>query len=260
MSIFDIFKKKSTDSTFPENDLETLLLKASSDSSARKDFYVKLLWSELFVLTAEESTLERGNKILEKDTEVKLINLENGVLPVFTSTNRIFDKGYIKEQVPFMAMKGHDLFNLTKGSKLVLNPYSDYGKELLPNEIERLLDGSIFEQTNDITIEKETQIQIGQPKIYPDRLIKSLSDLFKTKPKTKAAYIAVIRINENETEPHYLIGIEYEGQFNEITKVAGPLVEKHLTNNEVVDFVQIDYKSGVSKYLLNETKPFYKKN
>jgi len=258
MSIFNLFKKKSTDSTFPENDLETLLLKASSDSSARKDFYVKLLWSELFVLTAEETTLEQGNKILEKDTEVKLINLENGELPVFTSTNRIFDKGYIKEQVPFMAMKGHDLFNLTKGAKLILNPYSDYGKELLPSEIERLLDGSIFEQTNDITIEKETQIQIGQLKIYPDKLIKSLSDLFITKPKTKAAYIAAIRINE--TKPHYLIGIEYEGQFNEITKVAGPLAEKHLTNNEIVDFVQIDYKSGVSEYLLNETKPFYKKN
>ncbi len=42
MGLFDIFKKKTTDNTFPENELEKTLMVAATDSSARKEFYIKL--------------------------------------------------------------------------------------------------------------------------------------------------------------------------------------------------------------------------
>ena len=47
MGIFDIFRKKKTESTFPENELERNLMKASTDASARNEFYTKLLWVAL---------------------------------------------------------------------------------------------------------------------------------------------------------------------------------------------------------------------
>jgi len=259
MGLFDIFKKKTTDSNFPENDLEKCLIKAASDSSSRKAFYTKLLWTELIVLTEEETSLEHGAKILEKDTNVKLVNFENGQLPVFTATNRIFDKGVIKDQVPFMAMKGQDLFNLTKGATLILNPFSDYGKELIPQEIESMLDGSIFEHTNELTIEKDTQIQIGQPSNYPNKLVQDLTDLFKNRQQVQAAYLAAIRMDENDTQPHLMIGIDYEGELFEISKEAGPIAENHASENGIIDFIQINKKEGLSEYFLNETIPFYKK-
>ena len=136
MGIFDIFKKKKTESTFPENELEQNLMKASTDASARNEFYTKLLWNELIVLTNGHSDSEEGVKTLEKDTTVQFVTFENGQIPVFTSTNRIFDKGIVKEQVPFMAMKGQDLFGVAKGATFILNPYSDYGKELIPQDIQ----------------------------------------------------------------------------------------------------------------------------
>lgn len=146
MGIFDIFKKKKTDSTFPENELEQCLMRAASETSAQKEFYQKLLWNQLFVLTAGHDSSEEGTQILKEDTTVQFVTFEEGQIPVFTSTNRIFDKGVIKKEVPYMSLKGQDLFGVAKGVTFILNPYSDYGKELIPEEIENLLNGTIYDK------------------------------------------------------------------------------------------------------------------
>jgi hypothetical protein len=258
MGIFDIFKKKKTNSTFPENELEKTLMEAATKASARKEFYQKLLWKELVVLTNGHVNSEEGVRTLEKDTTVQFVTFENGQIPVFTSTNRIFDKGIIKEQVPFMALKGQDLFEVAKGATFILNPYSDYGKELLPNEIESLLNGSIFEQHNEMTIEQDTEIQIGQPAQHPTELVNGLIKLFKEKESVKAAYLAAIKMDKTEKLPHLMIAIDVEGKMSSITNEAGPLAEK-LLNNEIVDFIQIDNKGGISDYFLTQTEPFYKR-
>lgn len=155
MGIFDIFKKKKTDSTFPENELEKSLIRASSEISARKEFYQKLLWNQLFVLTDGHSNAEEGIQTLEEDTIVRFVTFEQGQIPIFTSTNRIFDKGIIKEEVPFMSLKGQDLFGIAKGATFVLNPYSDYGKELVPVEIENLMNGTIYDKIDEELIENK---------------------------------------------------------------------------------------------------------
>jgi hypothetical protein len=260
MGIFDIFKKKKTESTFPENELERNLMNASTDASARSEFYTKLLWNELIVLTNGHNESEEGRTTLKEDTTVQFVTFENGQIPVFTSTNRIFDKGIVKEQVPFMAMKGQDLFGTAKGATFILNPYSDYGKELIPQEIESLLNGSIFEQTNEMTIKEDTDVQIGQPSKYPTELAKALSNLFKEEQSVKAAYLAAIKMDKSEKLPHLMIAIDVEGNMSSISSKAGPLAEKHLGKEEIVDFIQIENNGGISDYFLNETKPFYKRN
>lgn len=155
MGIFDIFKKKKTDSTFPENELEQCLMQAVSESSAQKEFYQKLLWNQLFVLTAGHDASTEGVQTLEEDTTVKFVTFEEGQIPIFTSTNRIFDKGIIKEKVPYMSLKGQDLFGVAKGATFILNPYSDYGKELIPEEIENLLNGRIYDKIDEQEKENE---------------------------------------------------------------------------------------------------------
>lgn len=155
MGIFDIFKKKKTNSTFPENELEMCLIRASSELSAQKEFYQKLLWNQLIVLTAGHETSSEGIQTLEKDTTVQFVTFEGGQIPVFTSTNRIFDKGVIKEEVPYMSLKGQDLFGVAKGATFILNPYSDYGKELIPEEIENLLNGTIYDKIDKQEVENK---------------------------------------------------------------------------------------------------------
>lgn len=155
MGIFDIFKKKKTDSTFPENELEQSLIQAASNIPAQKDFYQKLLWNQLYVLAGEQSASKEGIETLEKDTTVQFVTFEDGKIPVFTSTNRIFDKGIIKKEVPYISLKGQDLFGVAKGATFILNPYSNYGKELIPEEIENLMNGTIYEKIDKDEIENK---------------------------------------------------------------------------------------------------------
>lgn len=257
MGLFDIFKKKKTESTFPENELERNLMKASSDISARNEFYTKLLWNELIVLTNGHKESKEGRKTLEKDTDVQLVTFENGQIPVFTSTNRIFDKGIVKEKVPFMSMKGQNLFGFTKGATFILNPYSDYGKELIPQEIESLLNGSIFEKTNEMEVKEDTEVLIGQPSKYPTELVNELSNLFKKETIVKSAYLATIKMDKSEKPPHLIIAIDVEGNMSTISGKAGALAEQLIGTEEIIDFIKIEKDNGVSEYFINQTKPFY---
>ena len=142
MGLFDLFKRKSI--VDPETtNLEELLKNAATDPSYRVEFYKQLLRSDLIVLT-QDSEIGEGMQTLQEDTSLKILSLPDGRIPVFTSTDRVFDKKVIDEQIQYVAMKGADLLAVVKGATILLNPYSDYGKELLPDEIRGLLDGTIF--------------------------------------------------------------------------------------------------------------------
>ncbi|MCB9223565.1 MAG: SseB family protein [Crocinitomicaceae bacterium] len=134
-----LFKKKKNDTDFPSNDFEHSILDAATNSRTYDQFYTKLLWADLIVLTDGSTPKEEG-----ENATVNFIALESGHIPIFSSINRIHDKGIIKKEVPFITLKGHDLLEITKGASLVLNPYSDYPKELVPEEINDLLEGTIY--------------------------------------------------------------------------------------------------------------------
>ncbi len=155
MGIFDIFKKKKTEATFQENELEQCLRQASTNVNARKDFYQKLLWNQLFVLTSNNSNIDLENKTSETNATVEFVVFENGHIPIFTSTNKLFEKGVIKQEVPYLSLKGQDLFEVAKGYKFILNPYSDCCKELIPEEIESLMNGTIYDQIDKSEIENK---------------------------------------------------------------------------------------------------------
>ena len=69
--------------------------------------------------------------------------------------NRVFDKGVIKEGVPYISLKGQDLFEVAKGATFILNPYSNYCKVLIPEEIENLMDGTIYDKIDKDEIENK---------------------------------------------------------------------------------------------------------
>lgn len=147
MKLVDIFKKKKEkQTTFPENELERYLVEGASDVDAQKYFYQKLLWNELIVLTPDYLKLEEDKQQGAETTTVKLVSFDDGFIPVFTALNRIFDQEQQSEKISYISVKGQDLFRMTKGSSFILNPYSAYSKELLPAEIEQLMNGTIYDQ------------------------------------------------------------------------------------------------------------------
>ena len=135
MAIFNIFKRR-------KYSFEILLKKAVIDSAYRAEFYERILTEKLFVIY-KGNTISEGYHIATQNTNVKIVTLKNLSIPIFTSTDRIFDEGIIKDKVKFLELTGKDLFKMLTGKTLIINPYSEYAKEILPVEIEKILDGSI---------------------------------------------------------------------------------------------------------------------
>lgn len=257
MGLFD-FKNNKEISTQIKLDLESLLMKAATEPAYRAELYKRLLSDNLIIIT-QDSKMTEGKQILEKDTQVKIISYPDGKIPVFTSTQRIFDKGIVTEQVNYLEMKGENLFELTKGATFLLNPYSDYGKELLPDEIDSMLKGTILtDKAKTITIQKDTNVQIGQPVNYPKEIISSLNELFSNKQNVKAAYLGWIYSPDSGEPPHYIFGLDASGDYNSLVQEAGFIAKQYLGSDDFVDFIKMDNNTGVVKYL-KSTLPFYEK-
>jgi len=241
----------------PDN-IEALLKKAVGSPSYRDEFYRQLLTARLVIITKENAGIT-GYVTLQKDTRVEILTFEDGYIPVFTSTEKIFDKGIIKEQVPFLECTGEDLFNFVKGAKLILNPYSDYSKELLPDEIEQLLDRSIFTHSpKQIVITKDTEVLIGEPAKYPDIVVDALKALFIKKSDVTAAYVAWIHDPSSDVPPHYIFAIETRGDWWSLSNEAGSIANEILGGNQIIDFMQLSGNGGINDYF-KKSSPFYRK-
>lgn len=237
--------------------LDQLLQKAAAEPAYRAEFYRRLLSDALIILILKGTD---GAGEQAESEKVQIASYADGRVPIFTSPERIFDQGVIKEQMKYLQVKGEELFNRMRGATFLLNPYSDYGKELLADEIERLLNGSIFSGNSEtIRFEEKAQVQIGQPAEYPTELVSSLSVLFGNKPQVKAAYLAWIFNPSDSQPPHYIFGIDAEGDFQELMQEIGFVVEQFLAPDEPVDFIRIENKDGLSAYFLNQTQPFYER-
>lgn len=145
--------------------LEQLLEKASTEAAYRPEFYKRLLDEALVVITID-SHIEDGERNLEEHSPVNIATFEDGKMPLFTSSDRIFDKGVVTEEVQILQLRGQSLFEMARGASFVLNPYSNFGKEILPDEVERMLDGTIFSDGgHTVTMQEEAQVLIGSLQI-----------------------------------------------------------------------------------------------
>jgi SseB protein C-terminal domain/SseB protein N-terminal domain len=257
MGLFDIFKKKNPPQEYPLTPFEEIMKKASNDAVLRAAFYKGLITAKLTIITSGKGPFEEGERVLEEATDVEIYTFPDGKIPVFTSPGRIMDKNIVKEQIRFMEMDAANLLELTRGATLLLNPYSDFGKELLPGEIDRILDNTILSSDKQIVFEKETQVRIGQPAVYPHEIINNLSRLYKERPAVKAAYIAWIYYPESNEPPHYIFAMDISGDKNEIFSETGFIAKQSLKPEEFVDIIKLSSGNGLDNYFLSQ-EPFYR--
>jgi hypothetical protein len=160
-----------------------------------------------------------------------------------------------------LRLNAKSFFEITRGANVVLNPNLQYGKEFTTTEIASILDGSILHAGQRYIAEKATQVLLGQPAVYPTKLVESLSRLVHRLPTVEAAYLAHIHNPARDEAPHTLIGIEAASEWDRIIGDAGMIAQDTLPPDEIVDFVRVSPDdTGVSQYLLYETTPFYRKS
>ncbi|GLB47779.1 enhanced serine sensitivity protein SseB [Neptunitalea lumnitzerae] len=255
MGLFDFFKKKPIAPKFPLNPLEKALMDASSNIEARAHFYHLLLQDNVFTITDGPI----ADEDLKKGAPLSILALKKGKLPVFTAKERIFDNGYFNKKVSYAQLKGQDLFENTRGAAFILNPFSDYGKELLATEIETMLDGSIFEslkgKSKKIVIKEETKVQLFKPKEIPAPLQNAICTELKKLPEVKAAYLAGIAEKKGE-EPHWILGIDTDGDITTASQAVGPATVPFL-DGRFIDIIAINPTNEVSDFFASQTDPIY---
>ena len=244
----------------PGNQLERSLVRAADDPAARPQFYRDLVESDVFVIDHGPPPARSGRTVLEEDLELLLQPLEidgKPYLPIFSSLPRL--QAVLREEAGYIAMNARQFFEITRGADLVLNPGSEYGKELVAAEIASLLDGSIWKPTESFVAKKDTEVLIGPPARYPTELAEALTRLYRKRREVKRAWLAHFDNPERDEQAHTLIALEVSRNGEEIAAETGLVAQSVPVPDPPVDLVLISGGGGIADYFLEEAEPFYER-
>lgn len=124
-----------------ENPLDTALRIVANEPTYQPDFQKILLDSKIYIIGQTASHASDVQPVLMPGQNIAILNWENRngfpVIPIFSSLHHL--QTCIDQQVNYMAFPARILFTMTLGAILILNPKSEYMKELMPTEITGLL-------------------------------------------------------------------------------------------------------------------------
>lgn len=243
-----------------QNRFEELLIKASQDPSCRPEFYQQLIKSDLFIIE-EEPGLEGEGKIrLEKDYKLRIRKIEfdgQFYTPVFSSLLRLQE--FVQQEVNYISMNAIDFIKIHSGDDLLLNPGAEYAKIFSSDELKSIIDGTIGAPGERHSAVAGEQILIGHPANYPHELAEALIKLYKKNKRVKRAWLANFQQPAQNEEAHTLLGIEAEGDWDQIIADTGLVINGVSIPEPPVDIIQVTNDDGLGDYFLNYSKPFYRK-
>jgi hypothetical protein len=243
----------------PQNDLERSLIKAANDPAHRPEFYRDLAKSDVFIIQhGKQQPGREGWTTLQKGMTIQIQNIEREgkpYVPIFSSLARL--QAALTGEAAYLQLNALELLSITKGSALLLNPGSDYGKEITVEEAASIVDGSIWQATERYVAQKETRVLIGQPRNYPVELVEALTRVFRKKKEVRRAWVAHFFNPERDEKPHTLIAIDASGDLDSIVGEAGIVARDIQIPDPPVDFIAITGKGGVESYFTKSAKPFY---
>lgn len=247
--------------TFPNNPLETALSLAATEPAARPGFYRVLMESDLFVIGRTDNPGE-GSKTLPPGSTLAIASMQDQegkpFIPFFSSLEAL---GLVlNDEAGFVSMPARDLFEMTRGATLILNPGLDFGKEFFPNEIEALLATGLNHTTTERVVQQATNVMLGQPANYPAGMVASLSRLLVQHPCIAAAYLCLMQDADSDTPPVLVVGIEGDGDIAAAMREAGAVAADTAPRGEPVDFVVIERGTGgIGDYFVTSVEPFYQR-
>ncbi len=239
-----------------KNELETLLEQAATEPAYRPAFFRTLLDSTVWV----PGNAAEGEAVVEESAlDIQHWEKDDGtsVIPFFTSLAAL--QQAIDDKQAFVVMPARTLFEMTLGETLFLNAKLPTGKEFTPREISHLVgeEGSPLSQQE--VIEGGTALLLSEVAEPPAQMVDSLTTLFKSIKTVKRAFICSIK-EQADAQANLLIGIEAEGDIEEIIHAAGSVATDTLPGDEPVDICQVaEGEKGISHFMLAHITPFYER-
>lgn len=244
------------------NPLERALQSAADDPASRPDFYRLLLDSVVFVIGGAAEG-RSGNRTLSAGEKINIQNWERSdgtpVIPFFTSLSAL--QQAVEEPAGYLGLPARSLFEATKGSTLVLNPKLEYGREFHPREIEALLAEGVPGLGEQRVSRKETKVLLGQPQVYPSRMVDALTMFLAKRSQVKAAYLLLMHDPSKDEKPHLVVGLDAEGDVEFLFREIGTVAADTSPNGDPVDFCRVaPGDRGLSEYFLESVEPFYQRS
>jgi len=244
-----------------DNVLEIALELAAAEPAHRPEFFRLLLESTIFILGSSDQ-MDEGSVTLKANTQIQIKNWVkpdgSSVIPFFSSLRAL--QLAIQSDEQYIALPARTFFEITRGAELILNPRSEYGKEFTRTEVEALLSEGVSRLPEQRVVEKDTQVLLGQPSNYPTAMVASLTTLLAKHSNVKAAYLALMHDVSVDDKPHLIVGIEAEGDFENVIREAGTVAADTAPKGEPVDLIRlIRGEPGLGQYFLEEVKPFYER-
>ncbi|TNL12227.1 enhanced serine sensitivity protein SseB [Kosakonia cowanii] len=239
-----------------KNELETLLEQAATEPAYRPAFFRTLLDSTVWV----PGNAAEGEAVVEESAlDIQHWEKDDGtsVIPFFTSLAAL--QQAIDDEQAFVVMPARTLFEMTLGETLFLNAKLPTGKEFTPREISHLVgeEGSPLSQQE--VLEGGTALLLSEVAEPPAQMVDSLTTLFKSIKTVKRAFICSIK-EQADAQANLLIGIEAEGDIEEIIHAAGSVATDTLPGDEPVDICQVaEGEKGISHFMLAHIMPFYER-
>jgi hypothetical protein len=242
-----------------ELELEAALERAAAEPAYRPEFYQKLLDANAYILAGSD-VLPEGEHVLKSSARISIVNWEkedgSKVIPFFSSLQKL--QSAIQTEQSYYRMPVRALFETTKGSNLILNPRSPYGKEFFPNEIAALLSSGVNQVSDKRIVKEPTSVLLGQPQNYPTEMVASLVTFLSKHENVRAAYLALMETADTGGKPTLVVGIEGDGDLEDVIMQAGVVAADSPKETEFVDLIRVDRaEQGISKYLIESTTPFY---
>jgi hypothetical protein len=244
------------------NRLEQALVRASDDPSARNDLYRVLLESAVLVLGSPGES-DGGDDESEPAGEIRILHSlkpdGSPLIPFFSSTEAL--ENAIAEERSHMEIPARALFEATRGAWLYLNPRSAVGTEFSPDEVEYLLSLETESGAEWTGIAGETEFLLSHPAEYPVAMVEALAAFLSTRENVQAAWVASID-NPNDDDPsHLVIGIEADGDWEEVIREAGTIAADTAPGEEPIDlFRVIREESMLARYFAEKSVPFYERS
>jgi hypothetical protein len=157
-------------------------------------------------------------------------------------------------------MPARNFLEIVKGQTLVLNPASSHGKEFFPHEVEALLSSGVNHLAVQRTVQKETQVLLGQPANYPTRMVSALKEFLPRHTNISAAYLCLMQEPAPDSKPSLVVGFKGSGDIKIAMKDAGAVAADTAQPGTPVDFVEIvEGEPGISAYF-DSVEPFYRRS
>ncbi|SFJ78309.1 enhanced serine sensitivity protein SseB C-terminal domain-containing protein [Myroides guanonis] len=257
MALFNKNKKSTFNKNIINNNisLAKVIEKATDEPEFREIFYKRFLKENIYVIVQKDKNSTK-NTSLESSP---IVVLQNNNIPVFTEPERIFEHNAIGDEVDYIKVIGRSFLEMVVGETVIVNPFSNANKTLVPAEISDMLNGTIF---NRISTNQKTKIQmdvmIGHPKVHPKEFIESLIPFLNKNQDINKAYLGWTFNPKIDKNPHYIIALDLTtnncSQYaNEIALIA----KQYQSEDDILDIIQLEEGGTFSEFFYKQSSPFY---